>query len=179
MSSTPIATGFTDPRLSTHSHSDPDLTPTQTVISHLPTRLSTCHFIFQCWSLSNCTQSHCAASRPHTSQPCSLPQRLTSQEPMSARFPCSLGHFCCCCCWSTVHSSCCFCCTAKVSQLYMYVCMYVYTYIGFPGGSEVKASACNVGDLGSIPGSGRSPGEGNGNPPQYSCLENPMDGGAW
>ena len=50
---------------------------------------------------------------------------------------------------------------------------------GFPGGSEVKASACNVGDLGSIPGSGRSPGEGNGNPVQYSCLENPVDGGAW
>ena len=50
---------------------------------------------------------------------------------------------------------------------------------GFPGGSEVKASASNVGDLGSIPGSGRSPGEGNGNPLQYSCLENPMDGGAW
>ena len=49
---------------------------------------------------------------------------------------------------------------------------------GFPGGSEVKASACNAGDLGSIPGSGRSPGEGNGNPPQYSCPENPMDGGA-
>ena len=43
---------------------------------------------------------------------------------------------------------------------------------GFPGGSEVKASACNVGDLGSIPGSGMSPGEGNGNPLQYSCLEN-------
>ena len=51
--------------------------------------------------------------------------------------------------------------------------------MGFPGGSEVKASACNVGDLGSIPGLGRYPGEGNGNPPQYSCLENPMDGGAW
>ena len=46
------------------------------------------------------------------------------------------------------------------------------------GGSEVKASACNAGDLGSIPGLGRSPGEGNGNPLQYSCLENPMDGGA-
>ena len=51
--------------------------------------------------------------------------------------------------------------------------------MGFPGGSEVKTSACNVGDLGSIPGSGRSPGEGNGNPLQYSCLENPMDIGAW
>ena len=44
-----------------------------------------------------------------------------------------------------------------------------------PGGSEVKASACNAGDLGSIPGLGRSPGEGDGNPLQYSCLENPMD----
>ena len=50
---------------------------------------------------------------------------------------------------------------------------------GFPGGAEVKASACNVGDLASIPGLGRSPGEGNGNTLQYSCLENPMDGGAW
>ena len=51
--------------------------------------------------------------------------------------------------------------------------------MGFPGGSEVKASACNAGDLGSIPGLGRSPGEGNGNPLQYYCLENPMGGGAW
>ena len=51
--------------------------------------------------------------------------------------------------------------------------------LGFPGGSEVKASACNAGDLGLIPGLGRSPGEGNGDPLQCSCLENPMDGGAW
>ena len=50
--------------------------------------------------------------------------------------------------------------------------------LGFPGGSEVKASACNEGDLGLIPGLGRSPGEGNGNPLQYSCLESPMDRGA-
>ena len=50
--------------------------------------------------------------------------------------------------------------------------------MGFPGGSEVKASASNAGDPGSIPGSGRSPGEGNGNPLQYSSLENPMDGEA-
>ena len=49
----------------------------------------------------------------------------------------------------------------------------------FPGGSDVKEFACNAGDLGSIPGLGRSPREGNGNPLQYSCLENPMDGGAW
>ena len=50
---------------------------------------------------------------------------------------------------------------------------------GFPGGSDGKESACNAGNLGSIPGSGRSRGEGNGNPLQYSCLENPMDRGAW
>ena len=49
--------------------------------------------------------------------------------------------------------------------------------MGFPGGSEVKVSACNVGDLGSIPVLGRSPGEGNGNPLQYSYLENPH--GQW
>ena len=46
--------------------------------------------------------------------------------------------------------------------------------LGFPGGSDSKASACNAGDLGSIPGLGRSPGEGNGNPLQYSCLKYPM-----
>ena len=51
--------------------------------------------------------------------------------------------------------------------------------LDFPGGSEGKGSAWNAGDPGSIPGSGRSPGEGNGNPLQYSCLGNPMDRGAW
>ena len=51
--------------------------------------------------------------------------------------------------------------------------------MGFPSGSEVKVSACNAGDLGSVPRLGRSPGEGNGNPLQSSCLENPMDRGAW
>ena len=51
--------------------------------------------------------------------------------------------------------------------------------LGFPGGSDGNESACNVGDLGLIPGLGRSPGEGHGNPIQYSCLENPMDRGAW
>ena len=51
--------------------------------------------------------------------------------------------------------------------------------MGFPHCSAGKESACNAGDLGSIPGSGRSPGEGNGNCLQYSCLENPMDRGAW
>ena len=48
-----------------------------------------------------------------------------------------------------------------------------------PGGSVVKNPPANAGGLSSIPGSGRSPGEGNGNPLQYSCLENPMDGEAW
>ena len=51
-----------------------------------------------------------------------------------------------------------------------------YPHPDFPGG---KASVYNAGDPGSVPGSGRSPGEGNGNPLQYSCLENPMDRGAW
>ena len=50
---------------------------------------------------------------------------------------------------------------------------------GFPGGSDGKVSACNAGDPGSIPGLGRSPGVGNGNPLQYSCLENSTDGGSW
>ena len=51
--------------------------------------------------------------------------------------------------------------------------------MGFPPSSVGKESACNVGDLGLVPGSGRSPGEGNGNPIQYSCLENPVDRGVW
>ena len=51
--------------------------------------------------------------------------------------------------------------------------------MGFPGGSDGKEPACNAGDPGSVPGLGRSPGEGNGNPFHYSCLEKPMDRGAW
>ena len=51
--------------------------------------------------------------------------------------------------------------------------------MGFPGGSDDKESVSNSGDLGSVSGSGRYPGEGNGNPLQYSCLENSMDRGAW
>ena len=55
-----------------------------------------------------------------------------------------------------------------------------WTYIrDFPGGSDSKASAYNAGDPSLVPGSGRSPGGGNGNPLQYSRLENPMDGGTW
>ena len=51
--------------------------------------------------------------------------------------------------------------------------------LSFPCGSDGKESACNVGDPGLMPGSGKSLGEGHGNPLQYPCLENPMDGGAW
>ena len=51
--------------------------------------------------------------------------------------------------------------------------------LGFPGGSDSQDSVCNAGNPGLIPGLGRSPGEGNGNPLQYSCLENLVDRGAW
>ena len=66
-------------------------------------------------------------------------------------------------------------------QLMAEILSGVYTNLprDFPGGSDSKASVYNARDLGSIPGSGRSPGEGNSDPLQYSCLENPMDGGAW
>ena len=57
--------------------------------------------------------------------------------------------------------------------------MYFGTRWGFPGGSDGKESACGAGNVGSIPGLKRSPGEGNGNPLQYSCLGNPMDRGIW
>ena len=57
--------------------------------------------------------------------------------------------------------------------------LIAYFMLGFIGGSEGKVSTYNAGDLGLIPGSGRSTGEGNGNLLQYSCLKNPMDGRAW
>ena len=63
--------------------------------------------------------------------------------------------------------------------LFLKKCLRYSLHMGFPGGSDGKESACNAGDLGLIPRSGRSPGEGNGNPLQYSCLENAMDRGAW
>ena len=73
--------------------------------------------------------------------------------------------------WATEHTS---------IHTYTHVCTHSFIGIcGFPGGSDRKVSACNAGDTGSVPGSERSPGEGNGNPLQYSCLENPMDRGAW
>ena len=71
-------------------------------------------------------------------------------------------------------------CPPCLSSPWLPLFMAFYTrQSGFPGGSAGKESACPAGDLGSIPGSGRSPGGRNGNLPQYSCLENPMDPGAW
>ena len=71
----------------------------------------------------------------------------------------------------------------RIFYWYLTTCILVKvrdkTPLGFPGGSDGTASVYNVGDLGSSPGLGRSSGEGNGNPLQYSCLENPMDRGAW
>ena len=73
-------------------------------------------------------------------------------------------------------------CNTKSAQiqngLHLYTSLGLQV-LGFPGGSDSKKFACNMGDPGSILGSGRSPGEGHGNPLQYSCLENPMDRGAW
>ena len=69
----------------------------------------------------------------------------------------------------------------KVNMVFKYIYVYMCVDhsrdpdVGFPRGSDGKASACSAGDPGSIPGWGRSPGEGNGNPLQYSCLENAMD----
>ena len=61
--------------------------------------------------------------------------------------------------------------------MYYYFCCQIYIW-EFPGGSDSKVSAYNAGDPGLVPGLGKSPGEGNGNPLQYSCLENPMNRGA-
>ena len=62
--------------------------------------------------------------------------------------------------------------TNSFKYIYIYIHIYTHTHMGFLGGSDGKESTCNVGDLGLIPGLGRCPGEGNGNPLQYSCLEN-------
>ena len=68
--------------------------------------------------------------------------------------------------------------SAYIVQLKLTVLFYTSNLVGFPRSSVSEESDCNEGDLGSIPGSERSPAEGNGNPLQYSCLENPIDGGA-
>ena len=64
-----------------------------------------------------------------------------------------------------------------MSDIYGHICRILLFIRGFPNGSDEKESTCNVGDPGLIPGSGRSPGEGNGDPLQYSCLENSLDRG--
>ena len=63
--------------------------------------------------------------------------------------------------------------------LFIFFLLFGYIILGFTGGSAGKESVCNAGDLGLIPGLGRSPGEGNGNPRQYSCLVNPMHRETW
>ena len=67
----------------------------------------------------------------------------------------------------------------KGIRVLKFICTSVSMLLGFPGGSVVQNSPANAGDKGLIPGSGRSPGEGNGNPLQYSCLGNPMERGGW
>ena len=79
-------------------------------------------------------------------------------------------------CWKKHRFDCMNLCQQR--DLYFLLCC-LGLYWCFLGGSDGKVSAYNAGDQGSIPGSGRSLGEGNGNPLQYSCLENPMDGEAW
>ena len=91
--------------------------------------------------------------------PCAGPPR----QPLSWRGPCVCSQ-----CWRVSQRD-----TQKLR------CLRSRMVSGLPGGSDGKAPVYNVGDPGSIPGSGRSPGEGTGNPLQYSCLENPMDRGAW
>ena len=81
--------------------------------------------------------------------------------------------------WATVHGVTKSQDWSNLAHIPRIISVYQWSLSHFIGSSEVKASACNAEDLGSIPGSGRSPGEGKGNPLQYSCLENPIDGGAW
>ena len=69
-------------------------------------------------------------------------------------------------------------CDTKTVSWHLFIVL-LYLNLDFPGGSDGKASVYNAGDPGSIPGSGRSPGEGNGNLLRYYCLENPMDRGPW
>ena len=91
-----------------------------------------------------------------------LPELLLHSSPVAHRAPTDLG--------SSSYS---------VTSFCLFTLFMGFSRKDFPGVSDGKASAYNAGNLGSIPGSGRSPGEENGNPFQYSCLENPMDGGAW
>ena len=82
-------------------------------------------------------------------------------------------------CVKGLHSLCCLLLLVSKYLLHSEIEPVSLALVSFPSRSDGKTSACNAGDLGSIPGSGRSPGEGNGNPLQYSCLEKSMDRGAW
>ena len=66
-----------------------------------------------------------------------------------------------------------------MKKIFLLLLLFTQQILGLPGGSDSKESVCSAEDPGLIPGLGRSPGEGNSNPPQYSCIENFMDGGAW
>ena len=72
-----------------------------------------------------------------------------------------------------------YCCSLFTHTMFLVQIQFISQYTCFPGDSDSNESACRAGDLGSIPGSGRSPGEGNGYPLYYSCLENSLDRGAW
>ena len=111
-----------------------------------------CHFLLQC--MKGKSESEVAQSCPTLRDPmvCSLPG-----SSVHGIFQARVLE------WGAI----------AFSSVYIY--MHIYINWGFPGGSEGKATACNAGDLGSIPGSGRSPREGNGNPLQYSCLGNPTE----
>ena len=108
--------------------------------------------------------------RPHRQQPTRLPCPWDSpgkNTGVGCHFLLQCMHACQVA--SVVSSS-----VQPYGQIYAIMCQ-----MGFPGGSDGQESACNVGDLGSIPRLGRSPGGGHGNSLWYSCLENPMDRGAW
>ena len=121
-----------------------------------------CHFLLQCMKVKS--ESEVAQSYPTPSDPtdCSLPG-----SSIHGIFQARVLD------WGAIAFSD---CTLYICAIY---CMSVIPQTGLPGGSDGKESARNAGDPGSICGSGRSPGDGNGNPLQYSCLENSMDRGAW
>ena len=114
-----------------------------------------CHFLLQCMHACEVTSVVSDSVRPYGQQPTRL---LCPRDSLDKNT--GVG------CHFLLHCHCP--CSAPISS-------QRWAALSFPGGSEVKASASNAGDPGSIPGSGRAPGEGNGKPLQYSCLENPVD----
>ena len=125
-----------------------------------------------------CSPSWTPLPPPSPSHPSGSPQYTGPEHPVSCIKPGLVIYFTYTCFNAVLsnHPTLTFSHRVQKSVLYIYV-SFAVSHIEDPG-SEGKASACNSGDLGLIPGLGRSPGEGNGNPLHYSCLENPMDGGA-